>query len=300
MLIVFACLLLAASVLVLGVSVRISRRTTAEAIRSVGSYGYGAEPVVPVRGRDVGNLTLENRFASIARRFTPADYESRLKLRLIQAGLYDARPARFLMLRVLAVDGAGHCRAAVRPGLRQAACCPWSSSWPPHCWAGCCPIPCSRRGSPAGSTRSSAMRRTSSTCSRSPCRPGLGLDQSMKIAAERLHGPLADEVRLMLNEIRVGQSRQEALRRLAERADTPTVRSFARTMAQGESMGVSIGQTLKALAIDARARKKALADELAQKAPVKMVFPLAICFFPAILIITAGPGIIAIMKTLGG
>jgi len=78
------------------------------------------------------------------------------------------------------------------------------------------------------------------------------------------------------------------------------VRSFARTMAQGESMGVSIGQTLKALAIDARARKKALADELAQKAPVKMVFPLAICFFPAILIITAGPGIIAIMNTLGG
>ena len=122
----------------------------------------------------------------------------------------------------------------------------------------------------------------------------------MKIAAERLAGPLADEVRLMLNEIRVGQSRQEALRRLAERADTPTVRSFARTMAQGESMGVSIGQTLKALAIDARARKKARADELAQKAPVKMVFPLAICFFPAILIITAGPGIIAIMNTLGG
>ena len=57
---------------------------------------------MPVRGRDGGNLTLENRFASIARRFTPADYESRLKLRLIQAGLYDARPARFLMLRVLA------------------------------------------------------------------------------------------------------------------------------------------------------------------------------------------------------
>ena len=104
----------------------------------------------------------------------------------------------------------------------------------------------------------------------------------------------------MLNEIRVGQSRQEALRRLAERADTPTVRSFARTMSQGESMGVSIGQTLKALAVDARTRKRLGADELAQKAPIKMMFPLAICFFPAILIITAGPGIIAIMNTLGG
>jgi len=299
MLILLACLLLAASVLAIGTSVRINRRTTAEAIRSVGSYGYGAEPAIALPARDVGNRALEKSFASIARHFTPDDYESRLKLRLIQAGLYDVRPSRFLMLRVMsamvfAIVGLLYLRNSSNALLTlivvvAAPCVGWLLPDP---------------------LLSGRIRRRLTRIERDAAdfidllaitvQAGLGLDQSMKIAAERLPGPLADEVRLMLNEIRVGQSRQEALRRLAERADTPTVRSFARTMAQGESMGVSIGQTLKALAVDARARKKALADELAQKAPVKMVFPLAICFFPAILIITAGPGIIAIMKALNG
>ena len=299
MLIVFACLLLAASVLVLGLSVRMNRRMTAEAIRSVGSYGYGAEPVVPVRGRDAGNLTLENSFASIARRFTPADYESRLKLRLIQAGLYDVRPARFLMLRVLAAMVLGTVALLYARGSdNHLLSLVVVVAAPVLGWLMPDPMLSARI-----TRRLDQIERDAADfidLLAITVQAGLGLDQSMKIAAERLPGPLADEVRLMLNEIRVGQSRQEALRRLAERADTPTVRSFARTMAQGESMGVSIGQTLKALAIDARARKKARADELAQKAPVKMVFPLAICFFPAILIITAGPGIIAIMNTLGG
>jgi tight adherence protein C len=299
MLILFACLLLAASVLVLGASVRLSRRTTAEAIRSVESYGYGAGPVVPVRAGSAGNQTLEKSLASIARRFTPADYESRLKLRLIQAGMYDVRPSRFMMLRMLsamvfATIALLYARGDNRPLLSLIVVV----AAPLLGWMLPDPMLSGRI-----SRRLAQIERDAADfidLLAITVQAGLGLDQSMKIAAERLHGPLADEVRLMLNEIRVGQSRQEALRRLAERADTPTVRSFARTMAQGESMGVSIGQTLKALAIDARARKKALADELAQKAPVKMVFPLAICFFPAILIITAGPGVIAILNTLGG
>ena len=129
---------------------------------------------------------------------------------------------------------------------------------------------------------------------------GLGLDQALRVTAERLSGPLADEVRLMLNEIRVGQSRHEALRRLAERADTPTMRSFPRSMAQSESMGVPISQTLKALASESRTRKKAIAEEAAQKAPIKMVFPLAVCIFPAILIAAAGPGLLSVIHTLRG
>jgi tight adherence protein C len=129
---------------------------------------------------------------------------------------------------------------------------------------------------------------------------GLGLDQAMKVTTERLGGPLADEMRLMLGEVRVGQSRQEALRRLSERADTPAIRSFTRAMAQSDAMGVPISQTLKALAIEARTRKKATAEEAAQKAPIKMVFPLAVCIFPAILIAAAGPGLLATMHALGG
>jgi tight adherence protein C len=128
---------------------------------------------------------------------------------------------------------------------------------------------------------------------------GLGLDHALKLTCDRIDGPLSDEIRLMLNEIRVGEGRPEALKRLADRAPTPTIRSFARAMSQSESMGVSIGHTLKALATDARSRKKLAAEELAQKAPIKMIFPLATCFFPAILIVAAGPGFLAIMKALG-
>jgi tight adherence protein C len=297
MLIVLACVLVAGSVLVLGLSVRMSRRTTAEAIRSVGSYGYGAEPVVVVR-ETTSNRALERSLAGMARRFTDDGYESRLKLRLMQAGMYDARPSRFLMLRVLSAMvltalALFYATNISNPLFEIAAL----ALAPVLGWMIPDPILSGRIKRRLGQIERDAADFIDLLAI--TVQAGLGLDQSMKIAAERLPGPLADEVRLMLNEIRVGQSRPEALRRLAERADTPTVRSFARTMAQGESMGVSIGQTLKALAIDARARKKARADELAQKAPVKMVFPLAICFFPAILIITAGPGIVAIMKTLG-
>ena len=71
-------------------------------------------------------------------------------------------------------------------------------------------------------------------------------------------------------------------------------------MAQSDAMGVPISQTLKALAIEARTRKKATAEEAAQKAPIKMVFPLAVCIFPAILIAAAGPGLLATMHALGG
>jgi tight adherence protein C len=129
---------------------------------------------------------------------------------------------------------------------------------------------------------------------------GLSLDQSIRVTAERLEGAMADEARLMLNEIRVGQDRSSAMKRMAERADTPTINSFVRTMTQSESMGVSVAQTLRGLAEDARIRKRQAAEELAQKAPIKMIFPLAACIFPAILLVAAGPGVIGIARALGG
>ena len=86
--------------------------------------------------------------------------------------------------------------------------------------------------------------------------PGLR-DVGLDLIARRIE----IEMRLMLGEVRVGQSRQEALRRLSERADTPAIRSFTRAMAQSDAMGVPISQTLKALAIEARTRKKATAED---------------------------------------
>jgi tight adherence protein C len=293
--------LVAAAVLLLAHAVRLGRRSTAQAVAHVASYGYGATaPVTTVRlaRQEQQNLRLEQSMARLARKLTAADYEQNLRVRLLQAGLYGFRPSRFLMIRLVA--GAAFCSLGIlysghAPNqllqLVIIAASPLLGFMLPD--------------SMLSVRIKGRLRRIERDCADMidllaiTVQAGLGLDQALKVTSERLEGPLADEVRLMLNEIRVGESRQEALKRLAERAPTSTVRSFSRSIAQSESMGVSIGHTLKALAGDARMRKRHAAEELAQKAPIKMIFPLATCFFPAILIVAAGPGVLALIHALG-
>jgi tight adherence protein C len=294
--------LVAASVLLLAYAVRLGRRTTAQAVAHVAAYGYGATaPLTTARiaNRSEQNLRLERTMARLAKRLTAADYERTLRKRLLQAGMYGFRPSRFLMIRIVAGMGFGALGIAYShnaPNMLLRVLMifgtPVLGFMLPESMLG---MRIRRRHTQIERECADMIDLLAITV-----QAGLGLDQALKVTSERLSGPLSDEVRLMLNEIRVGQSRQEALRRLAERADTPTVRSFARSVGQSESMGVSIGQTMKALAVDARTRKRHTAEELAQKAPIKMIFPLAICFFPAILMIAAGPGVLALMKALGG
>ena len=293
--------IVAASVLAATYGIRLGRRATSQAVADVSAYGYGASaPLTTQRQakRSQENLRLERVMARLARRLSPSDYEKELHLRLLQAGLYGMRPSRFMAIRLLSsmtLGGFGFIYSHSAPNLGLKALM--------------------IAGGPAlgfllpDSFLSARIRRRLERTEREcadmidllaiTVQSGLGLDQALKVTAERIEGPLAEQVRLMLNEIRVGQSRPEAMRRLAERAPTPTVRSFTRSMSQSESMGVSIGQTLKALAVDARARKRLNAEELAQKAPIKMIFPLATCFFPGILLIAAGPGMLNLLKALG-
>ena len=92
----------------------------------------------------------------------------------------------------------------------------------------------------------------------------------------------------------------DALRHLLDRCDTPATRSFARTIIQGERLGVSIAQMMRSLAEEMRKRRKASAEELAHKAPVKILFPLVFLIFPSIFIIVLGPAVIRIAGQLGG
>jgi tight adherence protein C len=292
--------LVAGSVLAVGHAVRLSRRSTLQAVGSLGRYGYEAGAItVPGAAPVQRNDGLERRMAAVARRLTPRDYETRLRLRLLQAGLYTTRPSRFMMIRLtacIALGALGLLRSTAETNFALAivevVLAPYLG------WM----LPDTMLSMRIKKRRARIEREAADLIDllAITVRAGLGLDQALKVSSERLDGPLADEVRLMLNEIRVGQSRQEALRRLSDRVDTPTVRSFARSIAQSESLGVSIAQTLKALAVEARARHKAAAEETAQKAPIKMVFPLAVCIFPAILIVAAGPGMLAVIHVLGG
>jgi tight adherence protein C len=98
----------------------------------------------------------------------------------------------------------------------------------------------------------------------------------------------------------MGLSAKEALRNLLERCDTPLMRSFVRAILQGETLGVSIGQIMRDLAVDMRKRRRAAAEERAQKAPIKLLFPLVFLIFPAMFVVILGPAAFSFIKAFGG
>jgi tight adherence protein C len=129
---------------------------------------------------------------------------------------------------------------------------------------------------------------------------GQGLAGAIRVAGERLKGPLGDEVRLAVQEQNMGLSAHDALMNMVERSDTAALRSFVRSVVQGESLGVSIGEILRAVAVDMRKRRRQAAEEQAQKAPVKMLFPLAFFIFPSMFIVLLGPSVFDLIESLGG
>lgn len=129
---------------------------------------------------------------------------------------------------------------------------------------------------------------------------GLGFVGSLQTAATRLSGPLGEEVKLTLQEQSMGLSIQEALLNMLNRCDTASMRSFVRSIVQGETLGVSIGQIMRDLAQEMRRRRRAIAQEKAQKAPIKILFPLVLLIFPAMFLILLGPALFMFFKAIGG
>jgi tight adherence protein C len=129
---------------------------------------------------------------------------------------------------------------------------------------------------------------------------GVGFSGSLQVASERLTGPLGDELRLTVQEQRMGLSSMDALDNFLKRAPTPAVQSFVRAMEEGERLGVSVGPILRSLALESRKRPRASAEERAHKAPIKMLFPLVFMIFPAMFVVLLGPAIFAVIDALKG
>jgi tight adherence protein C len=125
---------------------------------------------------------------------------------------------------------------------------------------------------------------------------GLSFAASLRLAAERVHGPLGQELRLTLQEQNLGLATNEALQNLLTRVDTPGLRSFVRSVLQGETLGVSIGQILRNIANDMRKRRRASAEERAHKAPVKMLFPLILFIFPSMFVVILVPAVFSFLE----
>ncbi len=125
---------------------------------------------------------------------------------------------------------------------------------------------------------------------------GLGFDSALARVVGTVPGPLSEEFFRMLQETRVGVSRRDAMRHLTERTDLDELRSFLLAMIQAEAFGVTIARVLRVQADEMRVKRRQRAQEKAFAAPVKLVFPLVFCIFPALFIVLLGPAAIQIAE----
>jgi tight adherence protein C len=118
---------------------------------------------------------------------------------------------------------------------------------------------------------------------------GLGFDGAVQKLTEHMEGPLIEEFELALGEIRIGEGRGEALKKMAERNASQEMASFVRAIIQADQLGISLGRILKVQAGDTRLKRQLIAEEKAAKAPIKMLFPTVLFIFPAMFIVILAP-----------
>jgi tight adherence protein C len=126
---------------------------------------------------------------------------------------------------------------------------------------------------------------------------GVGFGAALQLVARRVEGPLGQELRIALREQGMGLTIEDALRNMLNRIDSLSVRTFVHAIVQGQLLGVSIGKILRDVAVDMRKRRRQMAEERAQKAPTKILFPLVFLILPALFIIVLGGPIMGLAKT---
>lgn len=127
---------------------------------------------------------------------------------------------------------------------------------------------------------------------------GLGLDAAMAKVVEKVEGPFAEELNVMLREVSLGKLRREALKEMSDRIAIPDLAVFVNAVIQAEMMGTSIAAVLRVQADQMRTRRRQRAEAQAYKAPVKMVFPLVLCIFPTLFIVILGPAALTLYESL--
>jgi tight adherence protein C len=121
---------------------------------------------------------------------------------------------------------------------------------------------------------------------------GLGFDAALAQVVRNVPGPLAEEMSRMLQEIQIGVSRADAFSHMGARTDVPELQGFVLSMIQADLFGVSIANVLRAQSKELRQKRRQMAEEMAQKIPVKLLFPMIFLILPAMFIVVLGPGAI--------
>lgn len=127
---------------------------------------------------------------------------------------------------------------------------------------------------------------------------GLGFDAALGKVIEKTEGPLTDEFRRALAEVRIGKPRRDALKEMVARTNVPALTNFIGAIVQAEQLGVAIANVLEVQSEQLRIERRQRAEEMAAKAPIKMLFPLVGCIFPSMFIVILGPALILIVNNL--
>ena len=271
-----------------------------ENVGRIASYGYNrseAARVAPKRTPMFPKLAawVGNSFAAGAL----AKQQEQLKTTLLAAGMWRTSPAsvqgyRVIFAAVLAVLS-----------LWSAA----SASWSPFVAVIVAGYGCAVGWiAPMFLIKSRARRRTEQIEVELPelidrlivtLEAGIGFNAALQRSGERMTGPLGEELRLTLHEHELGLTMPAALSNMLQRCDVPSIRAFVRAVTQSEQLGISIGHVMRELATDIRKRRRQILEEKAQKAPIKMLFPLAFLILPALLLVILFPGVYNIVNSLG-
>jgi tight adherence protein C len=287
LLLIIGVLLLGTATAIVIRAMTISHVRAAEQVAQIGTYGFGAKAADTARPQGFRAL-LDGTAMKLGRKAVGriASAEEEARKCLVAAGYYTADPVMFVGYRALA-------------GITGALLGAWLLAGPALLFGVAFGAALGWIG-PQFVLRKRGDRRLAQIELGLPelidllvvtVEAGLGFSGSMQVAATKLPGPLGEEVRLALQEQRMGLSTNEALSGMLGRCDTPSMRSFVRSVIQGETLGVSIGNIMRNLALEMRKRRRAAAEERAQKAPIKMLFPLIFLIFPPMFIVLLYPAV---------
>jgi tight adherence protein C len=263
---------------------------------------YGAVRVAPA-GRERTTLhermlvPVSGRLARMMLRLNPRESLDAVQQKLLAAGMHDVSPSGFLAAKAI-LAGAGllfglllTAIAGAQTGLLVTLACV-AGGWIAPGWI---------VGGRARRRREQVGRELPDVLDllAVSVEAGLGFDGAIAKLTEHMEGSLVDEMSLALGEMRVGESRSEALKKMAGRVDTPEVSSFVRAIIQADQLGISLGKILRVQATDSRLKRQAAAEEKAMKAPIKMLFPTVAFVFPAMFIVILGPAFIGLKQLFG-
>jgi tight adherence protein C len=302
-LVIIAILMLAFAAALIASAVMEPRVRRSEHISQIEAYGYSGRELGEVKQRKPARKSMDDLASSLGN-FVAGKLlsikEDEVQRELISAGFFNIGARRFLGYRVLAAIAlpllalwllglGGASAAALVLGVAAGAVVGWVG---PNFYV-------HRRAR----IRLDAIDRALPALIDLlvvTLEAGVAFTGALRLSSERLTGALGEEIRLTIQEQSLGLSTLEALENWMRRCDTPSVRSFVRAMVQGDKLGVSIGSILRNQAVEMRARQRHMVEEKAQKAPVKILFPLVFLIFPAMFVIILGPALFQIAKSLHG